>query len=42
LCFFARKEVGFKLCAASGGGEEDWEEFTRTRMYFSFLSRVSL
>jgi hypothetical protein len=42
LCFFAREEVGFKLCASAGGGEEDREEVTRTRMYFSFLSRVSL
>ena len=38
----AREEVGFKLCAPAGGGVEDREEFTRTRMYFSFLSRVSL
>ena len=36
LCFFARKEVGFKLCAPAAGGEEDRKEFIRTRMYFLF------
>jgi hypothetical protein len=42
LCFFAMEEVGFKLYAPAGGGEKDWEKVTRTRLYFSFLSRVSL
>jgi hypothetical protein len=42
MCFFAREEVGYKLCALADGGEEDRKEFTRTRMCFSFLSRVSL
>jgi hypothetical protein len=42
MCFFATEEVGYKLCAPANGSEEDQKEFTRTRMCFSFLSRVSL
>jgi hypothetical protein len=42
IVFFAKEKVGYKLYAPAGGGEEDREEVTRTRMYFSFLSRVSL
>ena len=38
----AREEVGFKLSAPATSGDEDREKFTRTSLYLSFLSRVSL
>jgi hypothetical protein len=36
LCFFAGEEVGFELRTPTEDGEEDWEEFTRTRVQFLF------